>query len=118
MLFKEIVAKSNDYVFTKRVVKTLTTIRPILCPVSFTFIEFAIISMAKFVLPILILNQWEVITVVIISIPAELINVELSSFIKLILRVQKDLVWRPMALERWPAPHTCMACAKQKPDYT
>ena len=74
--------------------------------------------MAKFVLPILILNQWEVITVVIISIPAELINVELSSFIKLILRVQKDLVWRPMALERWPAPHTCMACAKQKPDYT
>lgn len=82
----------------KSVVKTLTTIRPIQCSVRFTFVEFTIISSAKFVLPILILNQWEVITVVIISFPAELINVKLSSFIKLILRVQKGLVWRPIAL--------------------
>ena len=64
------------YSLQKSVVKTLTTIRPIQSSVRFTVVEFTIISSAKFVLPILILNQWEVITVVIISFPAELINGE------------------------------------------
>lgn len=55
LALKKRVAKSNDRVFF--VVKTWTTIRPILFSVSFTFVEFTIISSAKFVLPILILNQ-------------------------------------------------------------
>ena len=45
------------YSLQKSVVKTLTTIRPIQSSVRFTVVEFTIISSAKFVLPILILNQ-------------------------------------------------------------